>query len=300
MWVSAVTRGADRSPLFLLCVLVVTSGISISDVDLQTARGAVSALGTHVRILLGRSVRGRPIWAIEHGDGAGRIKAVVVGSIHGNETGGIQIVRRLKTDRVPAGVDLWLIESMNPDGVAAGTRQNADRVDLNRNFPWHWRLLGKPGFWEYSGPRPLSEPESRAVQAFLLRLHPALVLWYHQPLAVVDESGGNLSIEDQYADLVGLPMKRLPRYPGSAAGWVNHRFPSSTSMVVELPAGPPQQTAIKHNAQAVLALLRTLTGHGTKIVGSWPGHALKDRTTRRPPFHVQSRLSHGFQGRLTG
>ena len=54
------------------------------------------------------------------------------------------------------GIDLWIVENMNPDGYAAHTRQNADGVDLNRNFPWHWRPLGPRGSQQYAGPRPLS------------------------------------------------------------------------------------------------------------------------------------------------
>ena len=59
--------------------------------------------------------------------------------------------------------------TINPDGVAAGTRGNAHGVDLNRNFPYDWRPLGGG---EYSGPAPLSEPESRAAHRLILESSP--------------------------------------------------------------------------------------------------------------------------------
>jgi protein MpaA len=130
---------------------------------------------------------------------------------------------------------LWVIEDLNPDGVALGTRQNADGVDLNRNFPWRWRHLGHRGALQYSGPHPLSEPESRLARALILRVRPRVSIWFHQPLGLVDESGGDLRVERRYARLAGLPLRRLTRYPGSAAGWQNHRLPASTAFVVELP-----------------------------------------------------------------
>ena len=44
---------------------------------------------------------------------------LVIGVIHGDEDDGVAILERLATAPVPAGVDLWLVESMNPDGQAA-------------------------------------------------------------------------------------------------------------------------------------------------------------------------------------
>ncbi|MGB2987300.1 MAG: M14 family zinc carboxypeptidase, partial [Phycisphaerae bacterium] len=32
-------------------------------------------------------------------------------------------------------IDIWIVPLMNPDGLVAGTRRNANNVDLNRNFP---------------------------------------------------------------------------------------------------------------------------------------------------------------------
>ena len=75
----------------------------------------------------------------------------MIGVIHGDETAGLAITSRLATMPLPSDVDLWLVDSMNPDGQAAGDRHNADQVDLNRNFPYQWAPLGKPGDAQYAG-----------------------------------------------------------------------------------------------------------------------------------------------------
>src|SRR5690242_4812994 len=112
------------------------------------------------RLIIGYSVAGRAIYAIHLGARHSRRSILIVGCIHGDESAGIAIARQLSTGRPPPAASLWIIPDLNPDGVAAGTRQNARGIDLNRNFPWHWQQLGVLGDLQYSGPRPLSEPEA--------------------------------------------------------------------------------------------------------------------------------------------
>lgn len=195
-------------------------------------------------VVLGYSVHHRPIAAYELGDPRARRKALIVGCIHGNEAAGVAIVRMLSHQRPARGVDLWLIPTINPDGQAADTRQNGHGVDLNRNFPWGWRPLGPRGTQQYAGPRPLSEPESRIAHSLIDRLRPQVTIWFHQPLGLVDESGGSLRVERRFARLARLPLRRLTRYPGSAASWQNHRIRGSTAFVVELPPGIPNQAEV--------------------------------------------------------
>ena len=197
---------------------------------------------------------GRRIYAVELGDPDTPHRILAVGVIHGNETAGLAVTRELAGRRPPREALLWIVEDLNPDGVAAGTRQNADGVDLNRNFPYRWRPVGPPGSMQYSGTKPLSEPEARIAHSLILRVRPRITVWFHQPLGLVDESGGSLAIERRFARQAGLPLRRLTRYPGSAAGWQNHRLPSSTAFVVELPAGSPPARATSRYANAVRGL----------------------------------------------
>jgi protein MpaA len=204
---------------------------------------------------LGRSVRGRRIAAVELGDPMAARKILIVGAVHGDEPAGIAIARRVARGPAPANADLWVVEDLNPDGVAAHTRQNARGVDLNRNFPWRWRRRGHPRDQQYSGPRALSEPEARIAKRLILRLRPEITIWFHQPLGVVDESGGGVVVERRFARLTGLPLRRLTRYRGSAVGWQNRRLPHTTAFVTELPAGSLSKRAASRYARAVLKLI---------------------------------------------
>jgi protein MpaA len=106
----------------------------------------------------------------------------------------------------------------------------------------------------HAGPRALSEPEARNAHALILRLRPQITLWFHQPLGVVDESGGRVAVERRFARLMRMRLRRLPRYPGSAASWQDHRLAGSTAFVVELPAGPVPRPLRERAVAAVRAL----------------------------------------------
>jgi protein MpaA len=205
-------------------------------------------------VRLGKSAEGRPIDALHMGS-ASRADLLVVGCVHGDEPAGIAVTRALRRTlaaRVP--IDAWLIDDLNPDGRAAHTRVNGRGVDLNRNFPWRWRQLFRRGDPQYGGPRPLSEPESRAAARLIRRVRPRISIWFHQPLRVVDRSGGSVGVERRFSRLSGLPLRRLTRYPGSAVSWEDHVLRDSTAFVVELPPGRLSRSAASRLARAVAGL----------------------------------------------
>ena len=201
------------------------------------------------RVVIGHSVRGRPIVAHVLGPGSAPRRLMVVGCIHGNECAGIAILSALVHRRVPAGVQLWLVPEMNPDGSAAGIRQNADGVDLNRNFPYRWERITDPTY--ASGPRPASEPETRAAMALIRRIKPAVTIWYHQHMDLVDMAGGDRGVARRYAQLAGMRATCLGFFAGSAPLWSNHLLPGTTSFVVELPAGPVGASALGRHLRAI-------------------------------------------------
>jgi N-acetylmuramoyl-L-alanine amidase/Zinc carboxypeptidase len=215
-------------------------------------RAAAAAGGS---LVIGHSARGRAIRALRVGGPRARVKLLVVGAVHGNEPAGKAVVARLRRARPPRGTALWLVDDANPDGAHSGTRQNANGVDLNRNFPYDWAPLD--GVYE-SGPGPLSEPESQALAAFVERVRPRVTLWYHQALRMIVKSDGDPALERRYSTRSGLPRRRLPRYHGTAVSWQNQSFEGDTAFVVELPGGPLGADDAARHAGAVLALSRAV------------------------------------------
>jgi len=204
-------------------------------------------------LAIGHSVRGRPIVAYERGDRSAPA-TLVVGVIHGSEPAGLAVISRLRRMPLPPHVHLWLVPTVNPDGLAAGTRQNAHGVDLNRNWPVAWARNGRPWDGAYSGPRPLSEPENRAMRAFILRIRPKLTIWYHQPLDEVYGSDPHVAVLKRYARLTGLPYRKLVAPHGAATRWQRQRFPRAPAFVVEFPAGHISAATAARHARAVIDL----------------------------------------------
>jgi protein MpaA len=210
----------------------------------------------HTTELLGRSAEGRAIRATVVGNPNAVRRVLVVGCIHGDECAGIAVTRRLARRSAPRGTALWLLHQLNPDGAARGVRQNGRGVDLNRNFPSGWRPLGRRWDPQYSGPRPLSEPEARIARRLVLRVRPELTVWFHQPQTLVRAWGPSVAVARRYARLAGMRYGSI-RWPhGTAPNWQNHRFPGTPSFVVELAPGALAPRRAAHHAATILALTR--------------------------------------------
>jgi len=232
---------------------MVLRGLTATAAVLVVAGIAAAAPQPGQRAIVGHSVKGRAIVAYERGDPLAPA-TLVVGVIHGSEPAGLAVISQLRRLPLPPHVHLWLVPTVNPDGLAAGKRQNAHGVDLNRNWPIAWKHNGVPWDGYYSGPRPMSEPENQAMRAFILRIKPALTIWYHQPLDTVYGSDPHVAVLKRYARLSGLPYHRLTAPPGAATRWQRRHFPSSPAFVVEFPAGRISTATARRNATAVLAL----------------------------------------------
>jgi murein peptide amidase A len=235
----------------VLLIAVVVSGDLHRAAESPGPRNLRDAVTAQVRRrVIGHSTAGRAIRAIGIGDSQSSHTALVVGVIHGNERAGLKIVKALRVRHSPHDLNLWIIPDLNPDGSAARTRQNGRGVDLNRNFRRGWRRMGQPWDTYYSGPRPFSEPESRAARRFISNIRPDVTIWYHQAMRLVDRTGPGRRIRRRYARIARLPLVRIRPLPGTATRWQNHRFQRDVAFVVELPGGSLTWRAAKRHGRA--------------------------------------------------
>jgi predicted deacylase len=204
-------------------------------------------------VAIGTSVQGRAIVATHRWtDGAART-TVVIGSMHGDERAGTRVVRRLRSAALPAGVDLWLVPTMNPDGTAAHRRTNAHGVDLNRNFPRYWQR-SRVGSATWSGPSAASEPETRAMQGFLRRVGARTTLSFHQPLDGVDSyRAKSMRLVRRLGRELDLPVRSFDcsgGCHGTLTDWSNGRL-HGRAVTVELGATVPARQ-VRRVARGVL------------------------------------------------
>lgn len=129
---------------------------------------------------IGYSIEGRPIelWA----DPAGPHGTLIIGGIHGNEPATIDLVREFSP---PEGNPVALLPLANPDSFVHRSRYNVHGVDINRNAGFNWRADSV----EPSGEGPWSEPETRALQEFILTWRPAKIVALHWALGEIDADG---------------------------------------------------------------------------------------------------------------
>jgi protein MpaA len=220
---------------------------------------ATALVSVAAALPVGHSVEGRTLRPIVLGAAPPAHRLLVVGCIHGNEPAGLPIAHALvRAGRVP-GAEIVVLPAANPDGCfGTGTRQNAHGVDLNRNFPSNWARIGRRGSYQWSGPRPLSEPETRYFVRLVAALQPAVTIVFHQHEDVVRAWGESVPTARRFTALLGgvLPYRSMQWPYGTASNWQNHRYRGTASFVVELPAGPVPASLVPRYVRALRELAR--------------------------------------------
>ncbi|MGH8894179.1 MAG: DUF2817 domain-containing protein [Actinomycetes bacterium] len=200
---------------------------------------AAPATGAEVleeRVVVGTSVQGREIVAVHRWRPGEGHTMLVIGNMHGDERAGMRVVRELAARRLPAGVDLWLIRTVNPDGTVADRRTNARGVDLNRNFPRWWVRAGA-GTSRWSGPRAGSEPETTALMRFARTVQSRTTVVFHQPLFGVDSyRAKSMTLVRRLSRELDLPVRSFDcdgGCHGTLTDWHNAQLPGR-AVTVEL------------------------------------------------------------------
>ncbi len=148
--------------------------------------------------------------------GHGPRRVLWIGGIHGDEPQGAVATAALagafRHARLEDRVTLTILEDDNPDGRVRHTRDNANHVDLNRNFPARNFDKTNP---EYGG-TPLSQPESRALYNLIQRVRPDLVLSCHASRGhpYINYDGPAKAIAARFSHDSGLPVE-----PSNALGF---------------------------------------------------------------------------------
>lgn len=169
--------------------------------------------------VLGTSTEGRPVRARTLGDGTRRV--AVIAGIHGDEQEGLRHVAELERVLATAGAQVRLIEDVNPDGTARGTRETVNGVDPNRNWPAK-NFTPAPN----RGPAPLSEPSVRAAHDDLVRFRPELVIVLHSTRRgpFVNFDGPARELAEAFAGAAGAPWHVVADMgyatPGSFGTWM--------------------------------------------------------------------------------
>jgi hypothetical protein len=212
---------------------------------------------------VGSSVQGKPLAYTRLGNG--RKILVVAAALHGSEKAGAEFVRQMSAwfenhlDQLPPDTSIYFLPVVNPDGLQTGTRLNAHKVDLNRNWQtlnWQTDANGPSGIIQGSGGvKPFSEPETRALAEWLQQLNsrssiPMAVIFYHiysgsqaQVLPAYTTQGKDIisyppsvDVGQRYADASGSKIQKLWTYysiTGEAINWCGEN--QLACMDIELP-----------------------------------------------------------------
>jgi murein peptide amidase A len=164
--------------------------------------------------IMGWSVEQRPI-IVERFGRSGPV-VFLFHTIHGNEVPAEQCGERMRSWLLShpgsyQDMQLAYITQVNPDGYLAGTRFNANGIDLNRNFP---ATNFEPS--DTYGPTAASEPETQVVVEVVEQTSPTVIVSVHSPLDVINYDGPAQELAESASLATGIPVDvDIGPYPGS-------------------------------------------------------------------------------------
>ncbi|MEZ4363380.1 MAG: DUF2817 domain-containing protein [Kofleriaceae bacterium] len=168
-------------------------------------------------VVVGTSALGRPIEAVcfaAPSYARPRPPALLFGAIHGDEPASAMMLERLADELVerPPGRETWIIPCVNPDGVLAGSKNNARDVDLNRNFAAkNWSAAYAAGY--NPGAAPEDQPETRALVELIASVGAERLIAVHATFRVVNWDGAGRGLAEEMAARCGYPASGDLGYP---------------------------------------------------------------------------------------
>jgi hypothetical protein len=223
--------------------------------------------------VIGASVSGQPIEAVEIGSGNRRI--IFVGGLHaGSAPSTVALARqaadyfRAHPQEVPLGVTLGIVLNANPDAPRAPGklegRLNAAGVDLNRNWDCEWQAQAK---WRdhavSGGDAPFSAPETQALLGYITGGGAVAVIFWEAKMETGQVSAGGCGerslvsqpLAELYGGATGYTVDPWAWYPvnGDAANSLDRRGIPAASVVLR----DYEDADWSFNLRGILAVLET-------------------------------------------
>ena len=234
-----------------------------------------TALANPIRYTtIGGSVNGVALEVVIIGTGEKDI--FLIGGLHaGFAPGTVALAEEMRgyflahVDAVPPGTSLHILTNANPDSRSApgekNGRLNANGVDLNRNWDCNWQANA---LWRdltvSGGDYPFSEPETRALQDYLLRIRPVAAVFYEakasggwvSPGGCGAQSLYSVTLASRYGAASGYTAKPFQAYAvsGDVTDWLDSQ--GIPAVTVLLPAYDYSTSYWADNYRAVLELMR--------------------------------------------
>lgn len=167
-------------------------------------------------------------------------KILVLSMVHGDELPAGYVALSWMNRLIDIkGRNTWrVLPLVNPDGLAAKSRNNGRGVDLNRNLPtknWEveakdrWKIIEKENPRRFPGETPNSESETDCMLSHLKEFDPDFIVSLHTPFGLLDFDGPE-KINFALKSFKEMPWKRLGHYPGSLGRymWAERHVPVLT------------------------------------------------------------------------
>lgn len=213
-------------------------------------------------VLTQKTIGGNTIRCYKKGDSGKKI--LLIGCMHGFEKAGIILSIKILNEifaKENLANTLLCIPSANPDGNILETRMNANRIDINRNFPssnWVYvdsAKLKNEKIYFWGGSEAASEIETRFILKVDSIFDPEIIIVFHQFLNLVNYDGRGRALAEYLSNASGLELEEDMGYetPGSMGSYFGIDK-NKEIVTIELPENP-SDTLQQNLTKAIVDLI---------------------------------------------